>query len=345
MIYATFTKRAKDMLPSLNEAHRAELLAFAAAAANTDQTKTEDGKVSQDEVLIGNFFPEICRVTACSAISAFGPMVPNNGNIVGRVLDWDKVGNGALNHLNAITIRKREGISTISVGYLGYFPVLTGVNSKGIFMALFDSPHGEPLQTEDRRSFTFDLRKTLESAASIQDATAILVHPELVYPFPFNSIVSDAHQTIAIENASPAGKHGADVRYATSALHSNIQWEFEHALGMVNSNLLQGHLDNHTAKPRNTERWAAIRKNLAQTSKDGVVDLADMRQMITHHADPDQIGSESENLYSSVTQHMTLWDVAAKRFQVWFRMPGETAPPLHPVFEDVALPWALRQEN
>lgn len=338
--YGFLRGRAEDLLPSLSEAHRKELMAFAAAGAGTEVSVTNDGLLSQDEIVILSFLPEVIRPSACSAISVFGALAANGGNLVGRVLDWNSGKDGVLNNLNAVVIRKGEAGTTVSIGYLGFLPVLTGVNSNGIFVAEFDSEYGATLETAGRRSFPYDLRAALESARAIADVTGTLAAPQLRYPFAFNAIVADGRETVALENASPNGEHGADLRTASSTLLDGVTWEFSNALAMVNSNVLKGHFDNHTMDPANTGRWESYRKNLAAAAADGSVTLAEVEELITYHKRPDQIDSLNEGeIYNRSTQYMTLWDSSAKTLKVWFRMPEDKLPPLEPEFEEISLPW------
>lgn len=348
---AVFVKRAQDLMSSLNTQDRQEVLAFIEAAATSKKTKNNDGLLSKDEIMIIQFLPEVVRAAACSAISAFGPMAHNGGNLVGRTLEWYAGKNGAINHLNAIVIHKQSPgtasknmtpEASLSVGYLGYLPVLTAINSVGTFVALFDCKYGvSSYVTKGKRSFTFDLREAIRNFSSKENICDFLMQPKQPNPYAFNGIVADDKGTVAIENAHPEGRYKAAIRTSNSALLPGVLWEFKHALAMVNSNVLENHFNNHNSnestKKLNHLRWESFRANLAHANLDGRITLDEIQEIITHRKKADL--PSPGDIYGLTTQYMTLWDASAKSFKVWFRQPGDKVKPHIPIFEEVPLPW------
>jgi len=341
VLLVEFIKRAKDLLPSLSESHRKELLSFSSSAATIRETESGDGLLSEDEIILFNLFPEvISRFSACHAISTFGSL-SNGGNLVGRVLEWPAGEYGEMNYINTVVIRKNiQHPSTLSIGYLGYLPTLTGLNSNGIFTALFDSEFKPSTVTTGKKAFSFDLRSGLENSTTIKEMASVISSPTLKYPFVFNCIIADKSETIAIENASSKGNYGTDIRTSTSTLHSGVNWTFNNAIAMVNSNLLKNHEDNHTKDPNNTNRWNVIQGKLGYAAKDGKVTMDEMKAILTTSDKVDSSEHKTGCLYSSIAQSITVWDAKNKKLQVWFRQPEHLKElPKDPKFEDITMPW------
>lgn len=331
-------QRIDDLLPSLTAGHREELAAFARTAANAEEFKFADGKMSAMEIEILSFLPEVMRLAACSAIGVYGSKTENGNNIVGRVLDWNISGDKNFGKLSAVIHRDLDTRSTVEIGYLGFLPMLTGLNSDGIFVSAFDNHPGAEYVSTNRRSFLFGIRAALESHGTRDGILAAMKSDEPVYAFPFNLLVSDARETVILEAASPFGTHGAGVRTAASPLLDGVLWGHTDAVAMVNSNVLRGHQDTHTEDPSNPGRWESYRTSLTAAAADGTVTFAEVRDMISYRKGPEVGYWGDGEIYNTDSQLLVVFEAASKRLEAWFNT-GEDPMPLKPEFERIPLPW------
>ncbi len=163
--WPTLLGMGKRMLPQIPEAYRKEMQALAEASG-----------VDHDLLIAGNTFFDIKKMFACSAILVEPDRSQTGQVLFGRNLDFPSM--GYLHHYSLVTVYRPGGkLAHVSVGFPGMVGCLTGMNEKGLCLAINEVySGGDRSPTFDAKGIPYAicLRQMLEECSSVSEAIAFL---------------------------------------------------------------------------------------------------------------------------------------------------------------------------
>jgi len=294
--YDEFIRRVGDIAPQVQPEYLEEIRGLAAALSASDDNVPGDGVMSPDEWMLVNLFPDVARATQCSALGITSGL--SEQTMVARNLDWYPGSQEQLPRLNAITVWKKNGKTVTSIGYLGFFSMLTGFNQDGVFGSVLDSPTGAPYSSDGKHSYVFDLRYALENHSDINGVADYMSFHD--YTLNHTIFLADKVSSAVLEN-NISGE-GADMdralRFDDSDLNPGVEWNHPGAVVSVNSFVLDGNHDNHTPDPKQTARWSSLDFLLADAETDGTVTLDELRNIISYTKGETPGPQEQGDLYN-----------------------------------------------
>lgn len=328
--YLVLLIRAKAMKQNLDPLYVEEIDGISSAFSYGAENKLGDGMVSRDEFLLLSLLPDVGRATQCSVISVWGSRSSTGGSLIARSLDWFSGSSRQLNRIQSLTAYHTPGKNTVmSIGYLGFSGILTGINSKRLFAAILDSPSGKKngFFYHGYRSYSLDLRQALEEESDPMNVGQRLSSQ----PYAFNHLVflGDRQSGYVLENALEKKR---ELRKDTSELNLGITWGYNDSVAAVNSFLIKGNPKNHDAIPINPPRWDIFKKFMRRKP---VVSLAHLKDLFstTRLGRPDSQGKGE--LYHFRTQQIVLFDPGSLALEIFFSpVKGQ---PKKPVFEKIMI--------
>lgn len=255
--YSAVSRRTETIFGTLRETYQQEIRGFAEKISGGASGFSEDGILSQEEATLLQLVPDVLRGTACSAITADGSTTASGERITCRILEWQLGSENQICSAHALLHMKNGAESFTSVNMLGFLTILTAVNDDGLFMSIFDvgSKNDVPYTTEDKRSYTYDIRYALEQFGGAREAADYLRENARHYPYCCNVLCTDAKDACVAE-LSVAEQEGTPVvRDSTTALHSGLSWEDPAYLCVVNSFAAECNSDLLTYNAGNIVRW------------------------------------------------------------------------------------------
>lgn len=333
-IYNVFLARVEDIKPQVREQYKDEIDGIASQLSGGSQNVMGDNKLSKDELYIINLLPDVARMTQCSAFSVFGKRseYPHKAMLY-RALDWYQGSQNQIVKIQAVQTIKNGKKSICTIGYIGYMGVLTAINDDKLFAAILDSSTGAPYVSESKSSYPFDIRYALENFDKLYDVSAYLKSDDREYTFSHNIFLSDTNKSIVLENnAGTDGEGLREERSKNSVLNDGVGWEISDSIGCVNSFILEGNTDNHTADIVNTSRWESMKTQAA--AKGSKITLRELKEIASfNHGDgPD--GMEDGDLYNNMTQQLIVFIPFKMQLEVFFR-PDAAELPNQPTFEKI----------
>ena len=182
--YTAVQKRTDAIFGTLRESYQQELRGFAKAIAGDTEGFSEDGILSAEEAILMQLIPDVLRGTACSGITASGSATASGERITCRVLEWQLGSENQICAAHALLHMKHGDESFTSVNMLGFLTILTAVNDEGVMMSILDvgSKNEVPYTTEDKCSYTYDIRYALEHYGKAREAAEYLRGNAAHYP-------------------------------------------------------------------------------------------------------------------------------------------------------------------
>ena len=256
--YEVILERAIEISKNVPADYLEEINGFASALSGGETDVMGDGKLSKNEYLVLLFNPDVCTLSACSAVAVYGDRSETGKTIFGRNTDWfvdNKKSFSSLNsesNTNAVIFFKNGDSEIMSFGSLGMLGVIVGLNNDGIFVSNLYSDIGAPYTAVGKRSIMIDIRIALENNNSIEGAAEFLGSSSNLYAYNHNMFIADENTAKVLENNF---ENNRKLRTATSELNDGITWEQQNAIACVNSFMLKGNTDNFTGIWYNTGRW------------------------------------------------------------------------------------------
>jgi len=338
--YTTSFYRVQDIKLYLKKDYIEEIEGMASVFSGGTKNGWKDNKISRDEFFLFNLFPDAVRATQCSFVAVFGPRSSTHNNITGRNLDWYGGAKNQLPKIQAVITMKYPGRKLCSIGYLGFWGIITGFNDSKVFAAIQDSSSGEPYSSLGKRSYVLDLREALECKSTLKEVGEFMKDPTKQYTVNHIIVLSDPDTSAVLENnfsgTGPGGQRvKRELRYADSKLNNRVTWGVSSAVGCVNSFLLYGNHDNHTQNKYNTKRWDNMKKQLI--AKGTTVTPDELKEVISYDNGSPGTFSESGDLYNKMTLHMVLFQPDSLSLQVFFHPRNTRSAPDKPVFEKITV--------
>lgn len=334
-VYNILMKRVADIRPRIEPDYLDEILGMASQFSGTQNIR-DDGRLSEDEVLLFNLLPDVNRLTQCAALAVFGKRSETRRTIAARLLDWYDGSAGQIAKIQAITVIRQGNRSVCLIGYLGFQGMLTGFNTRGIFGGILDSPTGKPFSTVGKRSYSMDFRHAMENCDTLQDVAGYMADDSRGYTFNHLIFLGDPLHSQVLENnwSGDGNRMRRGLRSWNSPLNPGISWKIPEAVGAVNSFVLKGNADNHTSRYNtNASRWDAMKSALLAQGKE--VTFQELRQVISFHHSGSGKPKEG-SLYNPLTQQIIMFIPGTLEMEVFFK-PRNGPMPDEPVFEKVAI--------
>lgn len=354
-IYGLLKLRAKQIKENVPQNYSDEINGLASVfdsqKTNTKGGVAGDGHLSSEELWMLNTLPDIARLTECCAFGCSKSMTVDGNPIVGRNLDWpDGSADGhEMLKLHAVVRIHDHGKDIVSIGFLSCQGIVSGLNDRGLFVSILDSPTGAPYTAFKKRSYFMDLRECLESFSARQEVAAKMMSLADQYAFNHLIFVADSADVCVIENNfSGVRKHlpvkfTPAVRYGPSVLNQGISWSFKDAVGAVNSFLLAGHYDNHN-KPltllgveknavefrseggnvHNTYRWESMKERTAEIAQ-AKIDASGIKRIVGFHKGAQPGSADIGDLMNENTLQSIIYEPATKKLEVYFKQAGDTS--------------------
>ncbi len=336
--YPFVFSRIEEIKPQLDEEYVEEIEGMASVFSGGSENIRKDNKLSNGELYILNLFTDVLRGAQCSFVSVYGSRSETNKTITGRNLDWFGGSKNQLPRIQAVITVKRSNRKICSIGYLGYMGILTGFNDSKVFAGILDSIVGTAYSSQGRRSYTLDLRYALENYKTMDEIAEFMRDPKKLYAVNHIVAFSDPDRSIVLENNFSGNRADGQrvqraLRSADSKLNKGVTWGISDAVGSVNSFILDGNYDNHTANRYNTKRWKNMKKELI--SKGTTVSSQEIKEIISYKQGKPDALSETSDLYNKMTLYMVLFQPDSFLLEVYFRPRSIRESPDNPVFEEI----------
>jgi hypothetical protein len=181
----------KEMLPQFPKHHLEELEAI-----------VRHGKFDRDLAIAGNTFADIKKIGGCSAILVQPERSATKHTLLGRNLDWPTL--GYLQEYSLVTVCKpKDRFAFVSVGFPGLVGCLSGMNEKGLCLAVlevYSTNDGAPRFDAKGTPYALCFRRILEECATIAEAERLL--RELRRTTMCNLAVCDREKAVVFEITS-----------------------------------------------------------------------------------------------------------------------------------------------
>jgi hypothetical protein len=206
----TMIKNRIDLIkPQLNQAYRDEIEGM---AVNFSDNGYDADDILDHEYLAYtiSLLPDVLRPFACNAFGVDGSHSTTGKSILYRTLEWEGGTSNQLNRMHAVVKFVNDTKTFYSIGYLGLFSVISGINRSKIYAAILDSSvlahYGTPANP---RSYLYDLRACLENMTSVDDIAAYMSNQDGHYtdnggisPYAYNHLIflGDDTKALVVEN-------------------------------------------------------------------------------------------------------------------------------------------------
>jgi hypothetical protein len=223
--------------------------------------------------------------------------------------------------------------SVCLIGFLGYLGCVTGFNDDTVFAAMLDSPSDFPYSSENKNSYSFEMRYALENLTSMEDIADHMMNPEKNYAFNHLFFLSDEKKSMVLEDNISGD--GTDMRRALRAcdseLNESVSWGIRNAIGAVNSFLLKGNHDNHTKKPGNFERWNSLRSQVAEKVSGGIT-FDEIKEIISFDNGDGPNRTTDGDLYCLGNVQTIVFEPNTFKLEIAFA-PSDGNLPVDPLFQ------------
>jgi hypothetical protein len=299
-----------------------------------------DGRLSANELLVMNLFPDVLRPFACSGSAAFGLATATGKTVVGRNLDWFSATAPGVTPFQAVMTFREGGRSTVNVTMLGMLGAGSQVGPRKVFGAVLDgnTTFPYPADLTGVRSYVFDLRWALENLGTMRQVADHMLRGS--YAFAHNVLVADEGEAGVVENDVHAPGRG--LRLAGSELPADRAWGIANAVAVVNDFRLRG--TTWVPDASNALRWASLRALYAPvTSMPGspVVDVERMKAIAGYYGFDGNDWTTGALFLSTPAAYFTIQSVILDlaTMELWVHFGPGFPPPLVPTY--VRVPHAL----
>jgi hypothetical protein len=305
-------------------------------------TDAPDGRLSANELLVLNLFPDVLRPFSCSASAAFGAASATGKTILGRNLDWFTATAGDSAPLNAVHNFKNGSRSSVNLTLLGMISASSQFNARKVFGAVLDGNTSYPYPTDltGTRSYVFDLRYAIEHLSTMREVAAHMLVGR--YAFNHNVFIADENEAGVVENDMTMAGRG--LRLAGSTFgpgEERAPWDNGLTLAVVND----FRLPNTTWVPdaSNVLRWASFQGLYATAGISGgtQVDVATMKGIAGFYGYNGDDWTTGALFLSSPTGYTTMQSIIldTSTLGLWAHFSPGAPSPLTPTY--VRVPHAL----
>jgi hypothetical protein len=199
-----------------------------------------------------------------------------------------------------------------------------------VFAAILDCGTGKPYDenTAGKSSYIFDIRYALENCTTLKDTEDYLKSSARAYAYSHLIFFADPNTSEVLENN--ISDNFRQIRTATSQLDSRVTWNFNNAIGSVNSFILNGNYYTHD-NPANLARWDSMKTQLA--TKGELVTVDELKEVITYKTGATPSGQENGDLYNTYSLQTIIFQPDNLSLQIFFRPVGGL--PAYPNFENI----------
>ena len=275
-----------------------------------------DGKLSKNELLVFQLFPDVMRSLSCSASAAYGSGTATGKTILSRNLDWITALLPEAGKLHSITAFKNGDKTVVNMGLLGQLAGISMFNKSKLFGAILDSSTGasypDLATLGTRRSYVFDLRNALETYTKLTDVSNYMKSPDHVYAYNHLIFLADESTAGVLENqVNPliVGTSGnrnlrVDASQLNPSLPSDQVWNILGAFATVNDFRLPA--NDFVSELYNTQRWKSFKSKYSPVSAGQIIDVNAMKT-IAGYSGPNGDGRmESGAIFVSEPQEASL---------------------------------------
>lgn len=319
--YDAILPRLEALFESLPDEYKSEIMGFAQEISKGEHGFNENGSISYEEGILMQMVPDALRGTACSALSLWGEKTLSGENIMCRNLEWNLGSDQQMSYCHAVVHMNKGDKSIINITVLGIFGILTAVNDDGVFAAILDvGSNGENFEYENKKCYTYELRKALENYTTAFDVGNVMVDSSSDFTFSHNIALSDKNGSCcaedAVESLQKSGKAYSVLRTAETPIFDGLQWESDDAFFVLNSFVSKDNQDSFSAGELNMVRFAKFNSWLKSKEK---FSLGDVKEMLTQEkVEQDKVAVvHSKNVF-----HTVIIDYETGVIQAAFSSPG-----------------------
>lgn len=302
--YDSLLPRMEALYESLPYEYKAEVKGFAEEISKGEHGFIENGSISYEEGILMQMVPDALRGTACSALSLWGEKTLSGKNIMCRNLEWNLGSEEQMSHYHAVVHMSKGNKSITNITVLGLIGILTAVNNEGVFAAILDvGSNGENFEYENKKCYTYELRKALEVYTNAIDVGNFMVDNSSTFTFSHNIALSDNNGSYcaedAVESLQKSGKGYSVLRAASTPIFEGLHWETKDAFFVLNSFASINNQDTFSVGESNIVRCAKFNSWLKSKGK---FNLADVKEMLTQEkVDQDKVVAiHSKNVFHTV---------------------------------------------
>jgi len=299
-----------------------------------------DGRLSANELLVMELFPDVLRPTACSASAAFGSSSVTGKTVLGRNLDWFTAPLRDAANIQAVTTMKNGEKTTCNISVLGFLSAGSQFNSHKVFGALLDAEIPEMLYPADvskKRSYAFDLRYALENFTTLEQVAEFMGKND--YAFNHLIFLADENKAAVLENN--IGWVGRGLRTSGSTLREGLSWGIADTVATVNDFRLPNNYYNPGDKS-NSQRWKSFQDLYAASQLSGKIDVERMKGIAGYYGtggDDEQGALFLSNLKDYKYSTMQSIILRMDTMEMWIHFsPTGGVMPLKPTYIRVSHP-------
>lgn len=315
--FSTVRDRAKALLgnPTFNQDYADEIQGMQ-QVFNYQVDNLGDGRLSKNELLVFQLFPDVMRSLSCSASAAYGSGTASGKTILSRNLDWITALLPEAGMLHAITSFKNGNKTVANIGLLGQLAGISMFNTSKVFGAILDSSTGanypDLVALGTRRSYIFDLRNALENYTKLSDVSNFMTSPNHLYTYNHLIFLADETTAGVVENqvnpltmGSPGNRNlRVEASPLNPSLPSDQTWNILGAFATVNDFRLPA--NDFVSELYNTARWESFKSKYSSIAQGQIVDVNTM-QAIAGYSGPFGDGKmESGAVFVSEPQQASL---------------------------------------
>ncbi len=325
--FTPITARLEAIMPTIDKDYQEEIKGLADSLATDTKGFIMDEKLSQEEVYLLQFIPDILRGTQCSGLSVYGKTSKTGAPITIRLLEWPMGNASQMAYGHAVVHFKNGDKSLTSYGVLGLLQAISIQNDKGVFAGILDSNTEMPFNIKGKTSYTFALRYALENYDSAKAVGDYITSLGKQFTFSHNILLTDTTSSYVAENC--VGDVGiCALRSADSTLSPSLEWDIPDSICVVNGFALNENYDNMTRTTHNMIRHKKFNTRLASYPQ---VDANDLKDIVTVDA-PTHFGS---NIYSNYAYQIIVIDSFNHTVDIAFAPPSKDLP-AKPTFTRIA---------
>ncbi|HAG14487.1 MAG TPA: hypothetical protein DCG49_11605 [Ruminococcus sp.] len=311
--YTAIEQRTNTICNALRKEYQDEIRGFADGICGDAEGFSDDGILSRGEAQLIQLVPDVLRGTACSALTADGSATASGARITSRILEWQLGSENQLCTMHTLMHIQNGASSFTSVTLFGIMSILTAINHDGVMMSILDvgSKEHVPYTTDDKRSYTYDIRYALEHCIHAREAAEFLRDNAQHYPYCVNVLCTDAEDACVAELSVEPDDGTPLLRDANTALHDGLRWDDPAFLCVVNSFAAKGNADQLTYNANNVIRWNRYHDLFC--GQRGLT-VSRYKELLTS----EQLDNDLVRIRSGGVVHLVLADYDTRRLQAVF---------------------------
>lgn len=253
--YVELGRRTTELFGSLNEDYREEINGLC-DVVTTGSGFVEDGILTRDELILGQFIPDALRPTACSAVTLGGSRTESGERITSRLLEWPTGTDDQAANFHAVIHYVNGERSFTSVGILGVMTPFSLISDDGVMIAELDVGSSEtPFTCEDKTSYTFAMRYAVENFTTAREAAEYMAENAYDFTYCANILVTDEDDAFCVEMSVTPDEGEPIIRDENTPITDLLPYTAEDCLYIVNGFVCEGHEDYVSTFVHNRIRW------------------------------------------------------------------------------------------